>query len=60
MGSPVNALAWIANHLGARNLGLRGGGIVMSGSLSVLLRPNSGDAIRATSTRLGSVAGRFV
>jgi 2-keto-4-pentenoate hydratase len=60
MGSPANSLAWIANHLGARGLGLRAGDLVMSGSVSILLRPRSGDTVRATFTRLGSVSARFV
>lgn len=60
MGSPVNSLAWIANHLGSRGLGLRSGDIVMTGSVSKVLRPKAGDTVRATYTRLGSVAVRFV
>jgi 2-keto-4-pentenoate hydratase len=60
MGSPVNSLAWIANHLGARGLGLRAGDIVMTGSISALLRPKAGDIVRATYTRLGSVSAHFV
>jgi 2-keto-4-pentenoate hydratase len=59
MGNPVNSLVWIANHLGARGLGLRAGDIVMTGSVSTLLRPRAGDTVRATCTRLGSVAVRF-
>lgn len=60
MGSPANSLAWIANHLGARGLGLRAGDVVMTGSVSALLRPKAGDTVRATYTRLGSVSARFV
>ena len=60
MGSPANSLAWIANHLGARGLGLRAGDVVMTGSVSALLRPQAGDTVRATYTRLGSVSARFV
>jgi 2-keto-4-pentenoate hydratase len=60
LGSPINSLAWIANHLGARGLGLRGGDVVMSGSVSVVLRPKAGDAVRARFTRLGTVSARFV
>jgi 2-keto-4-pentenoate hydratase len=59
MGSPANSLAWIANQLGARGLGLRAGNLVMSGSVSILLRPKAGDTVRATFTRLGSVSARF-
>ncbi len=59
MGNPLNSLAWVANHLGARGLGLRAGDIVMTGSVSKLLRPKAGDTVRATYTRLGTVAARF-
>jgi len=60
MGSPANSLAWLANHLGARGLTLRAGDVVMSGSVSALLRPKAGDTVRATFTRLGSVGARIV
>ena len=60
MGSPLNSLAWIANQLGARGLGLRAGDVVMSGSVSLLLRPKAGDSVRASFTRLGTVSARFV
>ncbi len=60
MGSPLNSLAWIANQLGTRGLGLRAGDVVMSGSISLLLRPKAGDTVRASFTRLGSVSARFV
>ncbi len=60
MGSPANSLAWIANHLGARGLRLSAGDVVMTGSVSILLRPKAGDTVRATFTRLGSVSARFV
>jgi 2-keto-4-pentenoate hydratase len=59
MGNPLVSLAWIANHLGARGLGLRAGDVVMTGSVSKLLRPGAGDTVRATYTRLGSVAVRL-
>jgi 2-keto-4-pentenoate hydratase len=60
LGNPVNSLAWIANHLGARGLGLRAGQVVMTGSVSKIVHPKAGDTVRATYTRLGSVAARFV
>lgn len=60
MGGPTHALAWLANHLGARGLALRSGDLVMTGSISTLLRPRAGDTVRATYTRLGTVAARFV
>jgi 2-keto-4-pentenoate hydratase len=59
MGNPLNSLTWVANHLGARGLGLRAGEVVMTGSVSKLLRPKAGDTVRASYTRLGSVSVRF-
>jgi 2-keto-4-pentenoate hydratase len=56
MGDPLNALAWLANHLATRGLALEPGDIVMSGAISKLLRPRPGDMIRASFTRLGSVS----
>lgn len=60
LGNPVNSLAWIANHLGRRGLGLAAGQVVLTGSISALVRPRAGDTVRATCTRLGSVSARFV
>jgi 2-keto-4-pentenoate hydratase len=60
LGSPINSLAWIANHLGARGLALRAGDVVMTGSVSLLLRPKAGDTVSARFTRLGVVSARFV
>jgi 2-keto-4-pentenoate hydratase len=60
LGNPVNSLAWLGNHLGARGLGLRAGQVVMTGSVSKLVHPKVGDSVRATYTRLGSVSARFV
>jgi 2-keto-4-pentenoate hydratase len=59
MGTPLNSLAWIANHLGGRGLGLRAGDVVMTGSVSKILQPRAGDTVRASYTRLGSVSVRF-
>lgn len=60
LGHPFNSLSWIANHLGARGGGLRAGDLVMSGSISSLLRPGAGDTVSARLTRLGGVSARFV
>jgi 2-oxopent-4-enoate/cis-2-oxohex-4-enoate hydratase len=59
MGNPLNSLAWLANSLAERGLGLRAGDIVLSGSISTLLRPKAGDVVTARFTRLGSVSARF-
>ncbi len=60
MGNPLASLVWLANHLGRRGLHLEAGQVVMSGSISQILWPKAGDEVRATFTRLGSVAARFV
>ena len=60
MGNPLNALAWLANHLETRGLALKPGDVVISGSISKILRPKAGDTIRARFTRLGSVAIKVV
>ena len=59
LGNPLNSLAWLANNLAERGLGLRAGDIVMSGSIATLLRPKAGDVVTARFTRLGSVSARF-
>ena len=55
MGNPLNALAWLANHLETRGLALQPGDIVMSGAISKMLRLKIGDTVRARFSRLGSV-----
>jgi 2-keto-4-pentenoate hydratase len=60
LGNPVNSLAWVANHLARRGLGLAAGQVVMTGSVSTLVHPKAGDSVRATYTRLGAVSVRFV
>ena len=60
MGGPINSLVWLANHLGNRGIGLQSGQVVMTGSVSTLVYPKVGDAVRATYTRLGSVGVRIV
>lgn len=60
MGNPLNALAWLANHLGTRGLALNSGDVVMSGAISKMLRPKVGDTIRASFSRLGSVGIKVV
>ena len=60
MGDPLNALAWLANHLATRGLALEPGDIVMSGAISKMLRPKIGDTIRANFAHLGSVSLKVV
>jgi 2-keto-4-pentenoate hydratase len=56
MGNPLNALAWLANHLATRGLAVEPGDVVMSGAITKMLRPKVGDTIRADFAHLGSVS----
>ena len=60
LGNPLVSLAWAANTLGRMGRGLRAGDIVLTGSISKVLRPTAGQSARASFTRLGSVSCRFV
>ena len=60
MGNPLNALAWLANHLATRGLALQPGDVVMSGAITKMLRPKVGDTIRANFAHLGSVSIKVV
>jgi 2-oxopent-4-enoate/cis-2-oxohex-4-enoate hydratase len=60
MGNPLHSLAWLANALGRMGRGLRAGDVVLTGSISKILRPKAGESVRASFTRLGSVGCRFV
>ena len=60
MGNPLNALAWLANHLAERGLALKPGDVVMSGAISKMLRPKPGDTIRAGFSSLGTVSINLV
>jgi 2-keto-4-pentenoate hydratase len=57
---PLNALAWLANHLATRGLVLEPGDIVMSGAITKMLRPKIGDTVRANFAHLGSVGIKVV
>jgi len=59
LGNPLHSLAWLANHLGREGRGLRAGDVVLTGSISKILRVKAGQTVRATFTRLGSVSCRF-
>ena len=60
LGNPLNSLAWLANALGRVGRGLRSGDVVLTGSISKVVRAQAGDTMRASFTRLGTVACRFV
>jgi 2-keto-4-pentenoate hydratase len=54
MGHPLDALAWIANNLASRGLGLWRNDVVITGSLVTSKFPKPGDHVRWSAGALGS------
>lgn len=55
MGNPLEALAWVANNLASRGLGLWRGDVVITGSLVASKPAKAGDRIRWEAGALGAV-----
>jgi 2-oxopent-4-enoate hydratase len=60
LGNPAEAVVWLANKLAEHGVGLRGGELIMSGSLTAAIPAEAGSCFRATFDRLGPVTARFV
>jgi 2-oxo-3-hexenedioate decarboxylase/2-keto-4-pentenoate hydratase len=59
MGHPLAALAWLADSLAARNLGLRAGDVVLTGSVVETRWVARGDAVEVSLSGLGEAGVRF-
>ena len=59
-GSPVNAVAWLANTLGRLGITLKAGDIILSGSQSPLVPVTPGDSLHCSVGGLGSTSVRFI
>jgi len=59
LGSPVNAVAWLANTLGRLGIGLKAGEVILSGALAAMFPAKAGDNFRVTIGGLGACAVRF-
>jgi 2-keto-4-pentenoate hydratase len=59
LGSPVHALAWLANTLGAFDVTLEPGHFVMTGALHAAFPAEPGDLVRAEFDRLGPLTVTF-
>jgi 2-oxopent-4-enoate/cis-2-oxohex-4-enoate hydratase len=59
-GSPVNAVAWLANTLGQLGIALKAGEVILSGSQSPLVPVVSGDSLYCHVGGLGSTSVRFI
>ncbi|WP_307832130.1 2-keto-4-pentenoate hydratase [Prauserella cavernicola] len=59
LGSPVNALVWLANTVGALGVRLEAGAVVLPGALTAAVDVSPGDTVTATFAHLGSVTATF-
>ncbi|WP_018180647.1 2-keto-4-pentenoate hydratase [Jongsikchunia kroppenstedtii] len=59
LGSPINALVWLANVMGERGVTLRAGGVILPGSISAAHPVVPGDVATVTFDGLGSATARF-
>jgi 2-keto-4-pentenoate hydratase len=59
LGSPINALVWLANTVGPRGVALKSGHVVLPGSMTRAIPVSAGDTVVATMAGLGSVTAVF-
>lgn len=58
-GSPVNAVVWLANTLGALGIPFKAGEVILSGSQSSLVAVTDGDELTCTVGGLGACRVKF-
>ncbi|MED7931125.1 2-keto-4-pentenoate hydratase [Nonomuraea sp. LP-02] len=59
LGSPINALVWLANVLGERGVSLEAGHVVLPGSVTASIPVGPGETVTATFAGLGPVTAIF-
>jgi len=59
LGHPADAVAWLANTLGALGVPLKAGELILSGSLAALVPVQSGDCLSLSIGGLGGCSIRF-
>lgn len=59
LGSPLNALVWLANTLGEFDVPLEAGNVILPGSVTKAIDISPGDRVTATFGGLGSVTAVF-
>jgi 2-oxopent-4-enoate/cis-2-oxohex-4-enoate hydratase len=59
LGSPVNAVAWLANTLGRLGIPLKAGEVILSGSLAAMFPVKAGDNLRVAIGGIGGCSVRF-
>ncbi len=60
LGHPANAVAWLANTLGAHGIALEAGEVILSGSLGIMVPVTAGDNLRVTIGGIGGCSVRFI
>ncbi len=60
LGSPVNAVVWLANTLGSFGVGLKAGEVILSGALCAMVTIKPGDNMTINVGGIGSASCRFV
>ncbi|GEQ77290.1 2-hydroxypent-2,4-dienoate hydratase [Comamonas testosteroni] len=60
LGHPANAVAWLANTLGAHGIALEAGEVVLSGSLAAMVPVKAGDNLRVSIGGIGGCSVRFI
>lgn len=60
MGSPLTAVAWLANTLGRIGVPLKSGEVILSGALGGMVPVQRGDSLRVTIGGIGGCSVRFV
>ncbi|MEW4981995.1 MAG: 2-oxopent-4-enoate hydratase [Cycloclasticus sp.] len=60
LGSPVNAMTWLANTMGALGVTLKAGEVILSGALCMMVDAKAGDSMRVSVGGIGSASVRFV
>ena len=60
LGHPANAVAWLANTLGAHGIALEAGEVVLSGSLAAMVPVKAGDNLRVSIGGIGGCTVRFI
>ena len=60
LGSPINAVVWLANTLGKLGVGLKAGEVILSGALCAMVPIKAGDNMTINIGGIGSASIRFV
>lgn len=60
MGSPLTAMAWLANTLGRLGMPLKAGEVVLSGACGAMVPVQAGDSLRVAIGGIGGCSVRFV